>query len=126
MITTIDITTVHVLNILDQTLLHMLAVTTIVSLVILEHLMVNMPYCIILTHYGMEQVVCLTMGVAMRLECHGSSANFLKVQLGLLKSESVATNLLLMKVLWLNRCTSIYSSTSAGIATLHENFLHYT
>ena len=42
MITTIHNSTVHVLNILDQILLHLSAVTTIVSPVIMERILMNM------------------------------------------------------------------------------------
>ena len=77
MITTIHNSTAHVLIPLDQILLHLLAVTTIVRLVTLEHLVVNMAHYTIAIHYGMEQVVYLKTIVAMMLDCHGSSVNFL-------------------------------------------------
>ena len=59
----------------DQILLYLLAITIIVSLVILEHM--NMLLYTVVTHYGMEQVVYLKTVVAMMLECHGSSINSL-------------------------------------------------
>ena len=75
MITNIHVVIVHVLKLLDQILLHMLAVTTIESLVILEHM--SMPLYTVATHYGMEQDVYLKTVAAMMLECHGSSVNSL-------------------------------------------------
>ena len=66
MITTTLNSTVHVLNILDQILLHMLVLTTI-------YIMVNMLSYTVTTHYGMEEDVGLKIVVAMMWECHGSS-----------------------------------------------------
>ena len=65
MIITIHNSTVHVLNILDQILLCMLAITTIVSLVMPEHIVMNMLSFMLRTHYGMEQVVLLKTVAAM-------------------------------------------------------------
>ena len=77
MITTIHNSIVHVLKLQDQILLHLLAVTTIVSLVILEHMVVNLPNFTTATHYGMEKVAYPKTVAAMTLDCHGSSVNSL-------------------------------------------------
>ena len=73
---TIHIITVHVLNILDQILLSLLAVTTIVNLVKMEHKVMD---CTLTIHYGMDQAVHLKTVVVMMPECHGSSVNFLQL-----------------------------------------------
>ena len=89
----------HVLSILDLILLPTLAVTTIVSLVILEDIVVNMAHSTLVTHYEMEQVVYLKTAVAMMLECHGSSVNFLLLQLETLKLGYAMMRDLAMKLL---------------------------
>ena len=83
------------LNIPDQILLHLLAVTTIVSLAVVVNQKVNY---ILTTNYGMDQVVGQKIVFAMMLACHGSFEHSLLLQSETLKSEFVKIKHLVMKV----------------------------
>ena len=109
MITTTHHSTAHALKLPDQILLHMLVLTTIVSPVILEHIVANILCYTLMTHYGTEKDADLKIVAAKMLECHGSSVNFPQLQLEILKLGSVETKNLLMKVLQLKSYNSMCS-----------------